>query len=67
MPIIQVTMGKLERKKKRELITKLTETAMEVTGIPEHAFSCAIHELESDAFRLGKKTVYDIQEEMKNK
>lgn len=65
MPIIQVTMGKLEREKKRELITKLTETAMEVIGIPEHAFVCAIHELELDALGLGKKTVYDIQGEMK--
>lgn len=64
MPVIQVTMGKLERDMKRELIKKLTETAMEITGIPEHAFACTITELEDDALGLGKMTVYDIKAEI---
>lgn len=61
MPVINVTMGKLEREQKRELIKRLTEVSMEITGTPEHTHAVTINELEDDALGLGTKTVFDIK------
>lgn len=61
MPIITITMGKLEKEKKQRIIKRVTEKAMEITGIPEKSFTCAITELDDDALGLGTKTVEDIK------
>lgn len=60
MPIINITLGKVEKEVKRKLIKEVTEVVMEETGIPEMAFATTITELELDALGLGTKTVEEI-------
>lgn len=61
MPVINVTMGKLTTEQKREMIKRLTEVSMEISGIPEAAHAVTINELPDEALGLGTKTVADIK------
>ncbi len=60
MPIINVTVGELSKEKKKELIEKLIDVSVEVTGAPEAAHMVVINEMPLDAISLGKKTVEEI-------
>jgi 4-oxalocrotonate tautomerase len=60
MPVIQVTMGKCSREKKKELVERLTATAMEITNIPASEFTVAIMELDYDNLGRHGKTLTDL-------
>ncbi len=61
MPIISVTMGKIEKEKKAELIEKLTATAVGVTGIPEQSFTILINELDDYNIGLAGRTLAEVK------
>ena len=55
MPMIQVNCPRTDKEKKRELVRKLTETASEILGIPEPAFTVVIYENDPDNGGVGGK------------
>jgi len=60
MPIINVTSGPMTVEEKKELIKRLVEVSMEITGTPEHGNSVLITELPLDAMGIGKKTAAEV-------
>ncbi len=66
MPVISLTMGKGQTtlEQKQELIKSFTTNAAKITGIPAHAFTILIHELEADNIGVGGKTLTELQEVM---
>ena len=60
MPMINITIGPLEKEMKKEIIKKVTNTMVEITGVPEDKFMTAIHELSYDNLSLGTKTVSEL-------
>lgn len=63
MPIISVTMGPTSKAQKKEMIEKLTATAVEITKIPAQAFSVTITELAYENLGLAGRTVEEIMKE----
>ncbi len=63
MPVISITIGKSTKAQKKELIEKLTATAIEITNIPANAFTVTINELEYENLGLGGRTVEEIMAE----
>ena len=63
MPLITFEGGKLTDKMKKELITKLTDVASEITGIPKNIFYISIREMPFENVAIGGRSV----KEMKNK
>lgn len=61
MPYISVESGKLTVEQKRELITRLTSTAAEITRIPEQFFTVTIKELPDENFGIGGKSIDEIK------
>lgn len=61
MPVISITMGESTKEQKKALISGLTETAVEITGIPQQAFTVLINELSYDSIGVGGKTVTEIR------
>lgn len=57
MPVITVAMAKVENQKKKELIQRLTSAAVEVTGLPESAFTVFIQELDYHNIGIGGKAL----------
>jgi 4-oxalocrotonate tautomerase len=55
MPFIQFDGPQMNKEKKAELVAKLTQTAHEVLGIPEQAFSVIIRENSMDNIGAGGK------------
>jgi len=53
MPVIKVEITKQTKEKKKEMISKLTNTMSEVTGIPGQAFTIYINEYESESIGVG--------------
>ncbi|MDC7222560.1 MAG: tautomerase family protein [Spirochaetales bacterium] len=64
MPVLTMKAGKIEPSKKKELIEKLTQTAVEVTSIPESSFMVFIEEYDLESIGFGGQTLSD---KMKNK
>lgn len=60
MPIINVTSGPMTIEEKKELIKRMVEVSMEITGTPEHGNSVLITELPLDALGIGKKTAAEV-------
>lgn len=60
MPIITITMRKTTPETKKELIEKLTATAVEITKIPDHHFVFSINELDDTNLGIGGKTIEQI-------
>lgn len=60
MPVIAVTMAPATKETKKELITRLTETAVEVTGIPIQSFTVTLHELPTDSLGVAGQTVEEM-------
>lgn len=60
MPVINVTSGPMTTEQKKELIRRLTEVTMEITGTPEHGNSVLITELPLDSLGIGKKTAEEV-------
>ena len=63
MPYITMECGKLTTEQKRNLISRLTVTASEVTGIPQEFFMITIKELPDTNMGFGGKTVEMIKRE----
>ena len=60
MPIISITMGETTAEQKKELISGLTATAVEITGIPQEAFTVLVEELSYDSIGVGGKPLTEI-------
>jgi 4-oxalocrotonate tautomerase len=60
MPIITITMRKTAPETKKQLIEKITATAVQITKIPDHHFVLAINELDDINLGIGGKTIEDI-------
>lgn len=66
MPIIEFTAGKLTRKVKEQLIEKLTDISVEITGIPKHLFFIAINEKLDEDIAVGGVSVKKLKEDINN-
>ncbi len=60
MPVITMRTGITQPDKKKELIEKLTKTAVEVTSIPASSFIVFIEEYELDSIGSGGQTLSEI-------
>jgi 4-oxalocrotonate tautomerase len=60
MPIVTITMRKTTPETKKELIEKLTATAVQITRIPDHHFVFSINELDDTNLGIGGKTIGDM-------
>lgn len=60
MPVISMTMGPTPTDQKTQLVEKLTETAVEITGIPAQFFTITINELSFDNLGVGGQTVTEL-------
>ena len=68
MPYITMECGQLTTEQKENLISRLTETASEATGIPPEFFMITIKELPDINMGFGGKTVEKTKREyQKNK
>ncbi len=67
MPFINVTVGPMSKEQKKELIVKLVDASVEVTGAPVHAHTVVVNEMPHDAVSVGKTTVEEMIAEMENK
>jgi len=63
MPVLRVDIGKqgLNVVIKRQLIERLTDAAVEVSGIPKHAFSVIIQEHDDANFGVGGETLDKVR------
>ncbi len=57
MPVISVKMGHIRTEKKKELIEKLTASAVEVTQIPESSFTVFVEEFDLENVGVGGQTL----------
>ncbi len=66
MPVITLTMGEGQATiaQKKELIKSFTASASNITGIPAHAFTILIHELEESSIGVGGKALSELREVM---
>lgn len=53
MPVIKIEIGHQSQEKKKEMITKLTQTMVEITNIPPQAFTVFINEHDADNIGVG--------------
>ncbi|GAU79304.1 tautomerase family protein [Fusibacter sp. 3D3] len=60
MPFINITVGPMTKEKKKELIEKLVDASMAVTGASEQSHTVVIHEMPLDALSIGKTTVEEM-------
>ena len=61
MPVINISMHKVNDQIKTDLIRKLTDTSVEVTGIPADKFTILINEMGECNIGLGGKTLKEIK------
>ena len=67
MPVINITSGPMTIEQKKDLIRKLTEVSMSVTGTPEHGTSVLITELPLDSMGIGKRPASEVMAERQEK
>jgi len=60
MPVINVTLSAISKEQKKELIRRMTEVSMEITGTPEHGNTVIITELPLDSMGIGKKSAEEV-------
>lgn len=65
MPYISIESGKLTAEQKKDLIVRLTQTASEITKIPEQFFMVVIKEVPDDNFGIGGKSIAQTKAEYK--
>lgn len=65
MPYISFESGKLTAEQKRDLIVRLTQTASEITNIPEQFFMVTIKEIPDENFGIGGKSIAQTKSEYK--
>ena len=61
MPLIVFEAGQMQADIKAELIRRLTEVSVEVTGIPKELFFVTVHELPDTDIAVGGSTVAEIK------
>lgn len=61
MPVINISMHKTNDQIKTDLIRKLTDTSVEVTGIPADKFTILIDEMDDCNIGVGGKTLREIK------
>lgn len=59
MPIIQFDGSVMSKDQKAKLVKKLTDAAVEVTGIPEQGITVIIRESHMDNVAIGGKLISD--------
>ncbi len=59
MPVITIDLAMLPREKKAQLVQTLTQSASEITGIPQDKFIVLINELERDNIGVGGQLLSD--------
>ena len=64
MPVIVFEADQLKKEVKAELIRRLTEVSVEVTGIPKELYIVAIHELPDDDIAVGGVSVRELKERL---
>ena len=64
MPLITFESGKLSDEVKKELNQKLTDLAVEITGIPKSSFWVFIKELPDENISIGGKNLTEIRKEL---
>ncbi len=64
MPVIVFEAGQLKKEVKTELIRRLTEVSVEVTGIPKELYFVSIHELPDDDIAVGGVSVRELKERL---
>jgi 4-oxalocrotonate tautomerase len=64
MPVIVFEAGQMKKEVKAELIRRLTEVSVEVTGIPKELYFVSVHELPDDDIAVGGLTVQEIKERL---
>ncbi len=67
MPLITFEAGQLSQEIKNQLLEKLTEISVEITGIPKDKFFVSIRELPDENIAVGGKSVTQIKKELKMK
>lgn len=67
MPTIVFEAGQLKEEVKTELMRRLTDVSVEVTGIPKELFTVSIHELPDENIAVGGVTVKELKEKMASK
>jgi 4-oxalocrotonate tautomerase family enzyme len=62
MPVITMTMGRkqITSEQKKEMIQRITEESVRITGLPQQAFTILIHELSPDAIGVAGKTLAEL-------
>jgi 4-oxalocrotonate tautomerase len=62
MPVIRIDIERtMNAEQKRQLIERLTETAVEVTRIPKNAFSVIINEHDDANYGVGGLTLDKVR------
>ncbi|MDD5170391.1 MAG: 4-oxalocrotonate tautomerase family protein [Syntrophales bacterium] len=63
MPVIRIDIGKksINSEQKQQLIERFTETAVEVTNIPKHAFFVIINEYDDENYAVGGVTLDKVR------
>ncbi|MCL2658444.1 MAG: tautomerase family protein [Betaproteobacteria bacterium] len=64
MPVIVFEAGQMKKEVKAELIRRLTEVSVEVTGIPKELYFVSVHELPDDDIAVGGLTVRELKERL---
>ncbi|MDR2012523.1 MAG: tautomerase family protein [Rhodanobacter sp.] len=64
MPLIVFEAGQMKKEVKAELIRRLTDVSVEVTGIPKELYFVSIHELPDDDIAVGGVTVSELKERL---
>ncbi|WP_137133324.1 tautomerase family protein [Rhizobium sp. FKY42] len=67
MPVITFEAGAMSEDVKAELLTRLTDVAVEVTGIPKHLYFVSIHELPDTHIAVGGLSVAEIKRNLQSK
>lgn len=67
MPVINVILSKIPEEQKKELISRLVEVSMDITGTPELGNAVMITELPMDALGIGKRSAKEVFAERQNK
>lgn len=61
MPIITFEAGEITKEQKKELITKFTDIASEVTKIPKQSFIVMIREMPLENIAVGGVSVEELR------
>jgi len=67
MPIITFESGQISDELQQQLIKKLTEVAVELTGTPKEYFFVTIKQHADNSMAIGGETVAQIKNKLKNK